>query len=71
MTGIDTWLAIAILAGGLIALLMYACRTLLRMREKVIYPLLRVRGSDDTVQLVIRFKDSRAISYIQQRRDVW
>jgi hypothetical protein len=71
MTGIDTFSAVAALAGGLIVLLTYACRTLLRMQEKVIYPLLRVRGSDGVVQLAIRFKVDRVNSSTQHRRDAW
>lgn len=70
MPGISTVAAISTLTGGLILLVTYACHTLLRMQEKVVYPILRVRALDGSVQPVIRLKNPRINSFTQ-RRTVW
>lgn len=70
MASFVTISVVAILLGGLVILLAYACRTLLKMHEMALYPLIRVRTGVGAMQLVARVKQSGTYQLIS-RREPW
>lgn len=59
MKGLEDLLLLLGVAGGLLALLIHAILTLSGMREKWIYPLLRVKAPDGSVSPVVRVRPDR------------
>jgi hypothetical protein len=59
MEGLESSLLLLGFAGFLLALLIHAIATLMGMREKLIYPLLRVKEPDGRLRPVIRVKPDR------------
>lgn len=59
MEGLESSLLLLGFAGFLLALLIHAIMTLMGMREKLIYPLLRVKAPDGRLSPVMRVKPDR------------
>ncbi|MEW6247742.1 MAG: hypothetical protein AB1555_13680 [Nitrospirota bacterium] len=59
MEGLGDSLLLLGIAGFLLALLIHAIRTLMGMREKLLYPLLRVKAPDGGLSPMMRVKPDR------------
>ncbi len=59
MEGLGDSLLLLGIGGSLLALLIHAIMTLRGMREKLIYPLLRVKAPDGSVSPVVRVRPDR------------
>ncbi|ALA58539.1 hypothetical protein NITMOv2_2122 [Nitrospira moscoviensis] len=63
------WLSVGLLGSALGVPLLYAVRTLLGLRHKTVYPLLRARSADGRSQPYIRFAQTAPPH--AQGRSIW